>query len=323
MVKELFFENLSDFSIAPKKKNAYILIVIYKAKTRGNMITIRGKHFTDSEIDLIQQIISANPGMSRRGLSILISQHLEWRQPNGSLKDRACRDVLLRLAQKGMIDLPEPVYTFSSQTAGVKEVDFVEPAQIISGETGDFPRPVFKIVADSVSRKLWNYLVDKYHYKGCRIVVGRHLKYLVYLEQELIACFGFADAVLHLNSRDHWLGWNRQQRAANLHLLINNVRFLILPWVKIRNLASKLLSLSAQIVADDWQRYYHYRPLLIETFVEKQRFRGTSYKAANWIYLGQTTGLGRSGMKYYAHGIIKDVYVYPLTRLSDLKRQLL
>jgi hypothetical protein len=287
------------------------------------MITIRGKQFTNSEIDLIKQIIAVNPGLSRCALSILISQRLNWRQANGHLKDRACRDVLLRLAQKGLIELPRPVYTLKTQTAGVKEIDFVEPENAISGQTGDFTKPVFKIVSDSASRQLWNYLVDKYHYKGCRIVVGRHIKYLVYLEQELIACFGFADAVLHLNSRDQWLGWNPQQRAAKLHLIINNVRFLILPWVKIRNLASKLLSISAQIVPDDWRRFYHYRPVLIETFVEQQRFRGTSYKAANWIYLGQTEGLGRSGMKYYAHGIIKDVYVYPLIRLSDLKRQLL
>jgi hypothetical protein len=286
------------------------------------MITIRGKQFTNSEIDLIKQIIAVNPGLSRCALSILISQRLNWRQANGHLKDRACRDVLLRLAQKGLIELPRPVYTLKTQTAGVKELAFVAPENAIRGQTGDFTKLVFKIVADAARRQWWNYLVDKYHYKGCRIIVGRHLKYLVYLEQELIACFGFADAVLHLNSRDHWLGWNPQQRAVKLHLIINNVRFLILPWVKIRNLASKLLSISAQIVPADWHRFYHYRPVLIETFVEQPRFRGTSYQAANWIYLGQTEGLGRSGLKYYAHGIIKDVYVYPLIRLSDLKRQL-
>jgi hypothetical protein len=286
------------------------------------MITIRGKQFSCIEIDLIKQIIMENPGMSRRELSILISQRLNWRQVNGNLKDRACRDVLLRLAQKGLIDLPQPVYTLKTQQAGVKAIDFVEPTTTITREIGELPRPDFKIAHDSASRQLWNYLIDTYHYKGCRIVVGRHIKYLVYVEGQLIACFAFADAVLQLHSRDQWLGWNGQQRAANLHLIINNVRFLILPWVKIRNLASKLLSLSSRIVADDWQRIYHYRPVLIETFVEQQRFRGTGYKAANWVYLGQTTGLGRSGMKYYSHGIIKDVYVYPLSGLSGLKRKL-
>jgi hypothetical protein len=287
------------------------------------MIIIRSKQFGPSEIALIKQIIAENPAISRRELSILISQRLNWYQANGHLKDRACRDVLLRLAQKELIDLPQPIYTLKTQNAGVKRIDFVEPITTITTNISELPRPVFKIAHDSARRQLWNYLIDTYHYKGCRIVVGRHIKYLVYVEQQLIGCFGFADAVLQLRSRDQWLGWNEQQRAANLHLIINNVRFLILPWVQIRNLASKLLSLSTRIVPDDWQRIYHYRPVLIETFVEQQRFRGTCYKAANWIYLGQTAGLGRSGMRYYSHGIIKDIYVYPLSGLSDLQRQLL
>jgi len=245
------------------------------------MIMIRGKQFGNIEIALIKQIIAENPAISRRELSILISQRLNWYQANGHLKDRACRDVLLRLAQKGLIDLPQPIYTLKTQHAGVKKIDFIEPATTITTTISELPRPVFKIAQDSASRQLWNYLIDTYHYKGCRIVVGRHIKYLVYVEQQLIGCFGFADAVLQLQSRDQWLGWNEQQRAANLHLIINNVRFLILPWVQIRNLASKLLSLSTRIVPDDWQRIYHYRPVLIETFVEQQRFRGTCYKAAN------------------------------------------
>lgn len=244
------------------------------------MTIIRGKYFSISEIDLIKQTISENPTSSRRELSILISQRLDWRQPNGHLKDRACRDVLLRLEQKGIIHLPKPLYTLTTQTAGVKEVNFIEPSKEFLGKPSDFETPVFKIVENSAERRLWNFLVDKYHYKGCSIVVGRHIKYLVYLNQDIIACFAFADAVLQLKSRDQWIGWHKEQRQENLHLIINNVRFLILPWVKIKYLASKLLSLSAKIAADDWQRCYNYRPLLLETFVEKQRFSGTSYKAA-------------------------------------------
>jgi hypothetical protein len=291
-------------------------------KIKGNML-IRGKQFTASDIELVKQTISEKSKLSRRKLSILICQELDWRQPNGNLKDRACRDVLLRLDQRGIIHLPKPSYTFSTQTAGVKKVHFVEPSKEITGTPSDFNTPVFKIVENSEQGQLWNYLVDKYHYKGCRIIVGRHIKYLVYLDQNIIACFGFADAVLQLKSRDQWIGWNRRQREEGLHLIINNVRFLILPWIKIRYLASKLLSLAVKIVPDHWQELYNYRPLLLETFVEKQRFCGTSYKAANWIYLGQTQGKGRSGMKYYDHGIIKDVYVYPLTSLSQLRKQLL
>jgi hypothetical protein len=283
---------------------------------------IRGKKFSNSDIELIKRTISDNPTLSRRKLSLLLCQKLHWRQPNGHLKDRACRDVLIRMDQKGIIKIPEPSYELKTQTAGVKQVHFVEPSKEITGKLSDFNTPVFKAVENFPQRQLWNYLVDQYHYKGCRVVVGRHVKYLVYLNQNIIGCFGFADAVLQLKCRDQWIGWDVQKRQAGLHLVINNVRFLILPWVKIKNLASKLLGLSAKIVPQDWQRLYHYRPLLMETFVEKQRFSGASYKAANWTYLGQTRGKGRSGMNYYCHGIIKDVYVYPLITISLLRENL-
>lgn len=305
--------------LAPIELNAYIILVM---QTSQGKIIIRGREFTQSEIDLIKSIVASNSELSRRKLSLLICEKLSWRQANNNLKDRACRDVLIRLNNQGIITLPKPSRDFTTQAIGIKDIDFDEPLCDITGTPKDFAAPVFHLVQKNDERNLWNYLVDRYHYKGCRIIVGRHLKYLVYLEHQLIACFGFADAVLQLKSRDQWLGWDAKQRQAKLHLIINNVRFLILPWVKIKNLASKLLSLSAKIIVDHWENYYNYRPLVIETFVEKQRFAGTSYKAANWIYVGQTRGKGRSGMNYYRHGIIKDVYVYPLTRISHL-RQLL
>lgn len=283
---------------------------------------LRGREFTESEIGLIQQIIREHPNSSRRHLSFLICEQLNWRQPNGHLKDRACRDVLLRLEKQDIIGLPNPLYELMTQSAGVKNIDFQEPEKAISGDIRHVGAPIFKVVEELTQRKLWNYLIDRYHYKECRIVVGRHLKYLLYLDNHLIGCFCFADAVLKLRVRDQWLGWSHAQREAHLHYIINNVRFLILPWVKIYNLASKLLSLCTRIVPGDWEHFYGTRPLLIETFVEKERFTGASYKAANWIYLGQTRGKGRSGMKYYYHGIIKDVYVYPLVPIPHLRNRL-
>ena len=306
--------------LAPSTLNSYI---ISDMKIPQENIILRGREFSPAEIDLIKALVSSHSDLSRRKLSILISEKLDWRQANGNLKDRACRDVLIRLNNKGIITLPEPISDFTTQTAGVKHIDFNEPSCDITGTPKNFPAPVFHLVQNNEERNLWNYLVDRYHYKGCRIVVGRHLKYLIYLDQQLIGCFGFADAVLQLKSRDEWIGWDEKQRQANLHLVINNVRFLILPWVKVKYLASTLLGLSAKIVPDQWQKRYNYRPLVIETFVEKQRFTGTSYKAANWIYLGQTRGKGRSGMNYYTHGIIKDIFdVYPLTRISRLRKLL-
>lgn len=306
--------------LAPSIKNAYITRVM--ELSQGNII-IRGREFSPMEIDLIKALVSSHSDLSRRKLSILISEKLNWCQANGNLKDRACRDVLIRLNKQGVITLPKPTIDVTTQTAGVKHIEFNEPSVYMTGTPQNFPPPAFHLVQNNEERNLWNYLIDRYHYKGCRIVVGRHVKYLIYLDQNIIGCIGFADAVLQLKSRDQWIGWDDKQRQANLHLIINNVRFVILPWVKIKYLASKLLSLSVKLVVNHWQKLYNYRPLLIETFVEKQRFFGTSYKAANWIYLGQTRGKGRSGMKYYHHGIIKDIYVYPLTRFSGLHKQLL
>jgi len=278
------------------------------------MMILRGRKFTVNEINLIKQTIIENKQLNRYRLSLLISEQLNWRQVNGRLKDRACRDVLLRLEKQGVIQLPPPAQNFQSQKIKTQGVNFIEPQHQLTGQINNFSTPSFKVVIEKKDRQFWNYLIDKYHYKGCRTVVGRHLKYLLYLDSHVIGCLCCADAVLHLKIRDKWIGWNIHQRESNLHLIINNVRFLLLPWVNIKNLASKILSLSAAIVPTDWHDYYHYRPVLLETFVETDRFVGTSYQAANWIYLGRTNGQGRSGMNYYYHGIPKDVYVYPLVK---------
>ena len=283
---------------------------------------IRGREFTASDISLIKSTVSDNPTLSRRKLSLIISEQLNWRQANGNLKDRACRDVLLRLANKNLITLPKGQYELKKQSLSIKSLNFTQPLSDLVGTVSDFDTPVFKVVQNTAERQLWNYLVENYHYKGCKITVGRHLKYLIYIGKELIGCFAFADSVLKLTTRDQWIGWTQKQREANLHLIINNVRFLILPWVKVKNLASKLLGLSARIVPSDWFYYYNFRPLMLETFVETRRFTGASYKAANWVYLGQTKGKGRSGMNYYYHGIIKDIYIYPLVNPSRLRHTL-
>jgi hypothetical protein len=289
--------------------------------TKEHMV-IRGRKFSSSDLRLIQEIISEHPFTTRRKLSLLIAERLSWRQPNGRLKDRAAREVLLRLSQKGFVSLPEPIYLLKQQTAGVKPIHFPEPSVPMVGRMDDFATPVLTVAQNLHDRQLWNFLIGQYHYKGCRIIVGRHLKYLIYLNQQLIGCLAFADAVLQLRARDQWIGWDVRQRQAGLARIINNVRFLILPWVKIKNLASKLLSLSARIVPPDWQAYFGCRPLLMESFVDKERFTGASYKAANWICLGQTRGKGRSGHKYYYHGQIKDIYVYPLMPVDSLRRVL-
>jgi hypothetical protein len=287
---------------------------VNKNMAKVKMMILRGRKFTDNEINLIKQTIIENKQLNRYRLSLLISEQLNWRQANGRLKDRACRDVLLRLEKQGVIQLPPAERNFQTQKIKTQQFNFIEPQHQLIGQIHNFSTPFFKLVTNKKDRQFWNYLIESYHYKGCRTVVGRHLKYLLYIDSHLIGCLCFADAVLHLKLRDEWIGWDINIRESNLHLIINNVRFLLLPWVRIKNLASKILSLSAAIVPENWHTYYHYRPVLFETFIEKDRFVGTSYQAANWIYLGRTNGKGRSGMNYYYHGIPKNVYVYPLVK---------
>lgn len=276
----------------------------------------RGRRFTEAEIKLIRNIAEKHRHETRTKISKMICELLNWRQPNGRLKDRACRDVLLRMNEQGLIDLPP-----------IRKEPRKKPARAIHRLTIDFKEPQEKITRISLNsiklkmirgtkdERLWDFLIDKYHYLGYRTLIGHFLKYLIYDERErLLGCMGFVDAVLKLNLRDKWIGWSEEEKRKNLHLVVNNSRFLILPWVKVKNLASKILSLASKKLPEDWNLYYGYRPVLLETFVDTGKFTGTSYKAANWIYLGRTKGKGRCGMKYFIHNQPKDIYVYPLRK---------
>lgn len=280
-------------------------------------IIIRGRAFTESEIDIIKEIIGQNSNATRRYQSRLICELLGWRQQNGVLKDRACRDVLLRLHKKGLINCPPIRLSRRRKNQGKakkNKVIFSEPLGCISGKAGDFKEFRFEMIRGTDKEALWDYLIDTYHYLSYQVIVGHYLKYLIYLDEHLIGCIGFSDGILQLSLRDKWIGWMPEQRKRNLHLVINNSRYLLLPWVKVKYASSKILASIAKVVQGDWVIFYGYKPLLIETFVDKERFAGTSYKAANWIYLGSTEGRGRKGMQYFYHGHPKDVYVYPLSK---------
>ena len=277
-------------------------------------MTIRGRYFTHKEIEFITQVVSNNSSLSRRKLSITICEKLDWRQPNGRLKDRACRDVLLKLNVQGIVKLPHPLERGDNRKLRIRSVNFVEPTYKLTGKAGHYGKPLFQEVKTKKEHRLWNYLVERYHYLGCKVIVGHYLKYLIYLEEHLIGCLAFGDGILHLNVRDRWIGWDKEGRKANLHLVINNRRFLLLPWVEVKYLASRVLSGAAKVVSSDWKNRYGYQPALIETFIDKKRFSGRSYKAANWICLGETIGQGRKTNRYFYHGRVKQVYVYPSTR---------
>jgi len=170
------------------------------------------------------------------------------------------------------------------------------------------------MVRKSGEEPLWDFLIHRYHYLARPLLVGSYLKYLVHLDGHLVAAMGWASAALKVASRDTFIGWDPQTRKRNLHQVVNNVRFLILPWVRIKHLASKILGASARTLQRDWQGFYNTPIQLLETFVDMARFPGTSYRAANWLYLGHTKGSAKRGNRYTYHGQAKAVFVYPLNR---------
>lgn len=277
----------------------------------------RGREFTEKEILLIKKIIRNNQKASRTKIAKIICEKLSWQQINSRLKIISCREAISLMQKKNLITLPPSKYIPHLKYSTLKiikadDVNFVKPDYELKGNLKDFGDLRLKLAESKKEKLLWRYLIQEYHYLGYKIIVGRHLKYFVYLGDKLVCAIGFGDGILHHSLRDNFIGWDNEKLKKNLHLIVNNVRFLILPWVKIFNLASKILSVSQKKIPTDWERKYNYKPCLLETFVEVGRFHGTSYKAANWIYLGRTEGKGRHGRNYYRHGIEKDLYVYPL-----------
>jgi len=291
--------------------------------TQENYI-FRARYFTPKDIELIKDIIQTYGTKGRSKISQVICEELNWRQANGRLKEVACREALRKMAKLGLINLPP-----QKLNRGLKiikpltadKVGFQKPPIVITGELKDLGPLYFTLATTHKEERLWRYLIQCYHYLGYKIIVGRYLKYFVYLSGDLVALLGFADGIYHHHLRDNWIGWDKQAQQNNRHLVVNNCRFLILPWVKIKNLASRILSLAVKIMPLDWQAKYGYKPLLAETFVDCERFKGTCYKAANWIYLGKTKGKGRRGAKYFYHGKLRDYYIYPLAKdaISRLK----
>lgn len=271
-----------------------------------------GRDFSDDDIKQIQFLIAEDATRSRAELSRLTCQALAWYKPDGGLKDMSARVAMLRMQEDGHIQLPlprnkrpNPSVRITSKTEQGEAI--VMPASRLS------PLRLEQVKQKDQSR-LWNEYIHRYHYLGHKPLPGAQLRYFVYTNNQLIALLGFGAAAWQTAPRDNYIGWSHEQRQKNLHLIVNNARFLILPWIKSHNLASKILSMVAKVLPDHWQAQYGYRPVLLETFVEKPRFKGTCYKAANWVFLGQTKGRGKLGPSGKQSVPIKDLLVYPLNR---------
>lgn len=276
-------------------------------------IILRGRSFSGNDLDFIGKTVTRYYNEGRSFISRIICEELKWQQPNGWLKDRACRDVLLQLEARNVITLPPRKAKKDPYFRKECEKD-VEEKKYELIDDGDINQVRLIMIRHTKYEKEWNHFVSMHHYLGHKVIVGRHLKYMAFLNDIPVACLGWGEAAWAVNCRDEWIGWTEQQRKQNIHLIINNVRFLILPWVRLPNLASKILGQSAKIIEEDWRNFYQSSPLLLETFVEQNRFLGTCYKAANWIDIGTTRGTSKKGNTHFIHKNIKKVFVYPLAR---------
>jgi hypothetical protein len=266
-------------------------------------------------VEFIRGLISTHPTESRRRLSALLCEAWNWRQANGQLRDMVCRSLMLELDRAGLIELPprrcHPLNNVTARREHVRVGVDMTPLRAGLSEI----RPLaFRQVRRSPDERLFRSLMAEHHYLGYTQPVGEHLKYLVWASTRPVACFAWSSAPRHLGPRDRFIGWSPAARRRNIHLLAYNTRFLVLPWVEVPHLASHLLGEMSKRISRDWQDLYGHPVHYLESFVEPGRFRGTCYRAANWRFLGLTTGRGKNDQTNKANRPLKEVLGYPLTR---------
>lgn len=280
-------------------------------------ITLRGRMFSQDELLVIDSKVRAYYDEGRTFISRKICEELNWRQPNGWLKDRACREVLIKLSQRGMIVLPPSRKPVRLKPKFITIKNKVSPIEELEINQIDFKTIRFQLAKGRKQESFWNSIVDHYHYLGQRVTVGKSLKYLIYSGDILIGCIGFSSPAKKLSLRETVV-----EKALNMDInqtlshCINNSRFLILPFIKVKNLASSILSAASEQIVKDWETYYSIKPVLIETFVQISKFTGTCYKAANWIEVGTTRGYSKKGTNYVSNSEPKKIFLYGLDSLT-------
>lgn len=270
-----------------------------------------GRTIGPEDIEWIKWAIKTYPKLSRSELAGTICELIGWTTTSGQAKWRQCLDFLEVLNTEKVIQLP-PAKGSKSRNSGAGKLAVHAKVEDIKGETRDFTPIELEIARRGEQLKRWRSYVKQYHMLGDKTVFGSRLQYFVKARGIEVGCMQFSASSWALEERDKWIGWRVEDRKERLHLIVNNSRFLIFPWVNIRNLASKALSLAAKQIQQDWLREYCYAPVLLETFVDIEHFKGTCYKASNWIYLGNTKGRGRMDQdKEYALSK-KAIFMYPL-----------
>lgn len=282
------------------------------------LLRYRNREITAADLEFLRQQCAAS-WLTRVELARAICQAWNWRQPNGSLSTYACADLLLRLEERGFLVQPAAVRP-GRRRGGKAFSDLPLPPELIALtglELGDADVDLRELCVRPIAaeeRLGWRLYMERYHYLGDRPIVGEHLLYAALFGGELVALLGWASAAFRVPLREAYVGWDETTKRRRLHLVANNIRFLILPWVRVRHLASKVLALNLRRLSRDWETVWKHPILLAETFVDTTRFRGTCYRAANWLYLGETAGRSKRGNNYLHGGTKKALFVYPLDR---------
>jgi len=284
-----------------------------------------GRRFSPAERTLIREVVETGSGLSRSELAATVAELIGWRRPGGGLKARECREFLEKLETAGELRLPgkRAGRPLGSRTT-VPLTAVGEVKEDVSGSVEDFAPIVLERVVSAEDNATFRELIGRHHYLGYRVPFGAHQRYLVWgsrPERRLLGCLQFSSPAWRMAPRDRWIDWDEPTRRRNLQRLVNNSRFLLLPWVQVRNLASSVLSLATRRLARDWSERYGVEPWLVETLVDASRYSGGCYRAANWLEVGETTGRGRMDRGHLRHGAEpKRLFLYPL--VTDAARRL-
>jgi hypothetical protein len=284
----------------------------------------RGRIITDAHLLQIREMIASHPGVSRRTLSKKLCEAWQWRQANGAWSDMICRSLLVMLERAEQITLPPVKYVRHNPLAKrARPLPRLLDTTPLEGELRELGPLDFQLVRRTGDEPLFNSLLEQHHYLHYEQPVGEQLKYLIWAQSRPIACLAWSSAARHLGARDRYIGWSGEARRRNVRFLAYNSRFLVLPWVVVKNLASHILGRTALCISRDWENLYGHPLYFLETFVDPERFRGTCYYAANWVWLGETTGRGKACNSYVPNRSIKHVLGYALhPRFRELLSEL-
>ena len=283
---------------------------------KNEIITVQGRQLKFDDIENIKSLLVDNPSWNRTRLSIELCESWNWRRGGGQVKDMACRTMLLKLERNGLLKLPKPQHDGHNRSRGSKVPDILHSTTLIdNGLPSLQPVRLLEVRGRGYDDDLFNYFLHNYHYLGFKTTVGEYMKYLVLDRSERpLGCVLFGAAAWKAKARDEHIGWSVPEREKNLNFLTNNTRFLVLPWVRVPHLASCILGHALRRLNNDWGERYGHPVHLVETFVDRDRFLGTCYRAANWRKVGETAGRSRQDRHHKMRVPVKDIYVYPLRK---------